>query len=131
MMADPSYSAILLATRIALAAVFLFSGLEKSTHFQRTLQEFERERIPLRPASVIFTIALHLIAPICLMVGWFVTPMALALAVFTFAATILVHHFWTMEGEERLARTRVALANLGLICGLVLLATTGPGNLVL
>ncbi len=131
MIAEPWFSVVALIARILLATVFLFSGLEKGTHYQRTLQEFERESIPLRPASVILTIALHLVAPICLIVGWLVTEMAVALAVFTLAATIAVHHFWTMTGDERLARTRIALSNLAVIGGLLLLAVTGPGELVL
>jgi len=130
-MAEPWLSAFALIARILLAAVFLFSGLEKATHYQRTLAEFERESIPLRPASVIFTITLHIVAPLCLIAGWLVTEMALALAVFTVAATIAVHHFWTMTGDERLARTRIALSNLAVIGGLLLLAATGPGGLVL
>ena len=108
-----------------------FSGIEKSTNFQRTKEEFNRENIPLRPASAIFTIVLHLVAPTCLILGWLVTEMAIALAVFTLTSTLMVHHFWTMQGDERLARTRVALANLGLIGGLLLLAITGPGAFVL
>ena len=131
MIAEPWHSAILLAVRILLSLVYLFSGIEKSTHFQRTKEEFNRENIPLRPASAIFTIVLHLVAPTCLILGWLVTEMAIALAVFTLTATLMVHHFWTMQGDERLARTRVALANLGLIGGLLLLAITGPGAFVL
>ena len=122
---------VALVARILRATVFLFSGVEKATHYQRTVEEFERESIPLRPASVIFTIALHLIAPICLIAGWLVTEMAVALAAFTLAATIAVHHFWTMAGDERLARTRIALSNMAVIGGLLLLAVTGPGELVL
>ena len=131
MTADPWHSSILLAVRILLSLVFLFSGIEKSTNFQRTKEEFNRENIPLRPASAIFTIVLHLVAPTCLILGWLVTEMAIALAVFTLTATLMVHHFWTMQGDERLARTRVTLANLGLIGGLLLLAITGPGAFVL
>ncbi len=125
------HSIIVLAARFLMAAVFLVSGIEKALNFQRALNEFSSAKIPLRPVSVVFTIALHLVAPICLMAGWLVTEMAIALAVFTVTATVLVHHFWTMEGEQRLARTRIALANLGLVGGLLLLAVTGPGTLVL
>ena len=120
-----------LAARILLAAVFLVSGIEKSLNFSRALGEFTKDNIPLPQVSVVFTIALHLTASVCLIAGWLVTEMALSLAIFTLIATILVHKFWTMSGTEQLQRSRVALANLGLIGGLLLLAATGPGPLVL
>ena len=128
---DPWFSVVALIARTLMATVFLVSGIDKSIHFRRALEEFEKDNIPLRPASLTLTIVLHWVAPICLIAGWLVTEMALSLAVFTLAATILVHHFWTMEGQQRLARSRIALANLGLIGGLLLLAAAGPGKWVL
>lgn len=128
---DPLFSITVLIARILMASAFLVSGIEKAIHFERARDEFAKDKVPLRPASIVFTIALHLIASLCLIAGWYVTEMAFALAVFTFAATIMVHHFWTMQGHERLIRSRVALANLGLVGGLLLLAVTGPGKLIL
>lgn len=120
-----------LAARVLMAIVFLVSGIDKSLNFARALTEYANDDIPAPRISVVFTIALHLIASVCLIAGWLVTEMALALALFTLIATAMVHHFWTMTGVERLQRSRVALANLGLVGGLLLLAATGPGTIVL
>lgn len=114
-----------------MATVFLVSGLEKALNFSRALEEYAQDNIPAHQASVLLTIALHLIASVCLIAGWLVTEMALALALFTLVATVLVHDFWNMTGTDRLQRSRTALANLGLVGGLMLLAVTGPGALVL
>ena len=90
-----------------MALVFLVSGIDKSINFSRAVDEFAKDNIPARPLSVVLTIAFHLIASVCLIAGWLVTEMSFALALFTLAATVLVHDFWNMSGEERLARSRV------------------------
>ncbi len=131
MIQEPWFSVVVLVARIFMAIVFLVSSIEKATNFSRALDEYAKDSIPLRHASVVFTIVLHLVASVCLLGGWLITEMAAALALFTLVATIMVHDFWNMEGNERLGRSRVALANLGLTGGLLLLAVTGPGNLVL
>lgn len=131
MIQEPWFSVILLVARVFMSIVFLVSGIEKGLNFSRALEEYKKDGIPVPQLSVVFTIALHLVASVCLIAGWLVTEMAFALALFTLIATVMVHHFWTMTGVERLQRSRVALANLGLAGGLLLLAITGPGTLVL
>lgn len=131
MIEEPLFSIAVLVARIMMAVVFLVSGVEKSINFADALDEFAKARVPFLRFSTVATIALHLVASVCLLVGWYVTEMAAALAVFTLFATIRVHDFWNMQGEERLVRSRVALANYGLVGGLLLLAVTGPGALVL
>jgi putative oxidoreductase len=130
MIPEQWFPIFVLAARVLMAAVFLVSGIEKSLNFSRALGEFAKDNIPFPQISVVFTIVLHLIASVCLIAGWLVSEMALSLALFTLIATLLVHKFWTMTGVERLQRSRVALANLGLVGGLLLLAVTGPGTLV-
>ena len=131
MLPEQWFPIVALAARVFMAIVFLVSGIEKSLNFSRALDEYAKDKIPMPRLSVVFTIALHLIGSVCLIAGWMVTEMALALALFTLIATAMVHHFWMMTGVERLQRSRVALANLGLAGGLLLLAAVGPGSIVL
>ena len=53
------------------------------------------------------------------------------LAVFTVVATVKVHHFWNMTGDDVLLHSRIALTNLAVIGGLLLLAAVGPGKLIM
>lgn len=131
MIEEPLFSLVALVARFLMALVFLVSGVDKSINFADALDEFAKARLPFLRFTVSATIALHLVASVCLIAGWYAMEMALALAVFTFLATIRVHDFWNMHGEERLVRSRVALANYALVGGLLLLAVTGPGALVL
>jgi len=131
MIPEQWFPVIALTARVFMAIVFLVSGIDKTLNFSRALDEYTTDNIPLPQISVALTIVLHLIASVCLIAGWLVAEMALALALFTLIATAMVHNFWTMTGVERLQRSRVVLANLGLIGGLLLLAATGPGALTL
>ena len=131
MVTEPLFSIVVLVARILMSIVYLVSSIEKSLNFAAALEEFAIARLPFLKFTVIATITLHFVASICLIAGWFITEMATALAIFTVAATIRVHDFWNMEGDERLARSRIAFANFGLVGGLILLAVTGPGSIVL
>ena len=128
MIGEPGFSSVILVARVLLALPYLVSAVEKSLHFQAALEEFAEARVPVVRLTAVATITLHFVASICLIAGWLVPEMAIALAVFTAVATIRVHDFWNMEGEERLVRSRIFLANYGLVGGLLLLAAVGAGT---
>ncbi|MFQ5661463.1 MAG: DoxX family protein, partial [Gammaproteobacteria bacterium] len=113
------------------AMVFLVSGVHKGIYFSKAVEEFREAAIPFLHVSLIGTIILHLVASLGLITGLFARESALALAVFTLVATIKVQAFWNLSGKERLDLSRIALANLAIIGGLILFAIVGPGRLVL
>ena len=131
MIDETLYSWMLLAGRLCLALVFLVSGVHKSLWFSKAVQEFKDAKVPLLHVFLIGTIILHLVAPVCIILGVFVTESALALVLFTVVATCKVHHFWFMSGFDRLLHSRIALTNLAVVGGLLILAAVGPGNLVI
>ena len=129
-MEEPWFSWCFLVGRIFLALVFLVSGIHKGIWYQKALVEFQEARIPFVRVAVIGTVVLHIVAPACLILGVFVRESALALAVFTAVATFIVHDFWNLSGTDRLIKSRVAMAHLAVIGGLLLLAAAGPGQFV-
>ena len=122
---------LLLAGRIALASVFLVSGIHKGVWYQKAVEEFKIDRIPLIGLALPVTIVLHLLGSMCLILGYQTQIAALILAVFTVAATLKVHAFWRLPEAEQLGRSRVANANLAIVGGLLVLAATGPGAIAL
>jgi len=129
--AEPVFSWVLLIARISLAAVFLVSGVHKWLWYQKAVEEFRLVGVPLIGLTLPMTIALHLIASLCLVLGVYTAEAAMLLAAFTVVATVWVHPFWRFDGVKRLDRSRVALANLGVVGGLLVLAVAGPGRLAL
>jgi len=130
-MVEPAYSVVLLLARICLATLFLVSGVHKALCYQKAVTEFVDSRVPAVGIFLPLTIVLHLVASLALMLGIHTLEAACALTLFTVIATIKVHPFWRMSGADRLVQSRIALANLAIVGGLMLLAAVGPGRLVL
>ncbi len=127
--ADTITPILMLVARVCLALVFLVSGLHKAIWYQKAVLEFQRDRIPAISLILPGTIALHLLASICLIVGYQTREAALALAIFTAVATLKVHAYWRLPKDQQLGRSRVTTANLAIIGGLLLLVAVGPGPL--
>jgi putative oxidoreductase len=128
---EPWASWLVLLARICLAGVFLVSGVHKAVWYQKAVAEFQMARVPVIAWFLPLTIGLHLLGGMALVAGLYTREAALALAIFTLAATIRVHCFWRMSGQQRLERSRIAMGNLAIVGGLILLAAAGPGHLVL
>jgi putative oxidoreductase len=125
---EPLASWIILAARLCLAGVFLVSAIHKAAWYRTSLQEFGNARLRPEGLFVALTVTLHLFGSLALIGGVYVAEATFALAAFTVLATIRVHCFWRMEGRMRLERSRVAMGNLAIVGGLILLAVVGPGR---
>ena len=122
---------LMLAARVLIAVVFLVSGVHKGLWYRKAGAEFKRDKIPLIWLTLPGTVALHVVASICLIVGFMSREAALALAVFTIIATLKVHAYWRLPTEQQLGRSRITAANLAIIGGLLLLVAVGPGKFAL
>ena len=125
---ESTSSFLILLARIGLALVFLVSAIHKGIWYQEAAAEFKHDNIPAIWLTLPGTIGLHLIASICLILGYQTREAALALAIFTVVATLKVHAYWRLPADEQLGRSRIFTGNLAIIGGLLLLVSVGGGD---
>ena len=122
---------LIFSARICLALVFLVSAIHKGIWYQKAVAEFQHDNIPAIWLTLPGTIGLHLIASMCLILGYQTREAALALAIFTVLATLKVHAWWRLPEHEQLGRSRIFTGNLAIIGGLLLLVAVGGGDFAL
>jgi len=130
---EPALSVFLLLVRFCLGAVYLVSGVHKGIWFSKAVREFRVAGVAgawVYPA-VIVTVMLHIAGALCLFTGIYARGAAAVLCIFTIVATIQVHNFWNLEGQDRLIQSRIAMEHLAIVGGLALFVVVGPGYLVL
>ena len=78
---DPPMAAwVLLAGRLSIALVFLVSAVHKAIWYQKAVDEFLGDGVPLISISLPGTILLHFVGAICLTLGPYAELAALLLA---------------------------------------------------
>ena len=113
-----------LVGRLFLAAIFLMAGLNKISGYAGTQGYMESQGVPgmLLPA----VIALEIIAPILLVIGWQTRYAALALAGFTLLSGFLFHFNFADQMQSIMFMKNIAIAG-----GLLLVFAHGAGALSL
>jgi len=123
--------AALLIARVFLAAVFLYSGLDKLRYWREGVAEMKDVGLPMPTLSLIVVIAIQLGAGLMVLLGIHARIGAWMLLAFTGAATLIGHRFWTLSGIASRRSFTTALEHLAMMGGFLLLALTGPGRYAL
>lgn len=120
--APASLAGRVLATGICLP--FIVGGVLKLMDIGATAQAMAYFHLPLPGLTALLVIALELGGSALVVFGSRKPAIAaaLALAVFTVAASFLAHAFWRFEGEARFTQTNIFLEHLALASALVYLA---------
>lgn len=107
---------------LGLCAAYLQGGLTKAFDFPGAIAEMRH--LGLAPAAPLAgaTILVELGASALILMGRLRWLGALALAVFTLAATFLANRYWDMAPPERFAATNSFFEHLGLVGGFLLVA---------
>lgn len=122
--------------RILLAAIFIIGALSKIFNWNETLQQLESVFSDLRAyvgssifdmvmpfASVLLVvaIALELIGGASILIGYKPKWGALCLILFLIPTTLVVHHFWFLEGQARAEEQMAFAKNCAILGGLLVL----------
>jgi uncharacterized membrane protein YphA (DoxX/SURF4 family) len=108
--------------RLCLAAVFLYSGVDKLWHWRSSIEEVKRDGLPWPAAFAGATVFAQLVGGCLVAAGLLAWPGALLLAGFTVAATLLGHRFWLRHGSEFRHELTTSMEHVAIVGGLLLLS---------
>jgi len=108
--------------RLCLAAVFLYSGVDKLWHWRSSIEEVRSDGLPWPAAFAGATVFTQLVGGILVATDFFAWLGALLLAGFTAAATLVGHRFWLRHGAEFRRELTTSLEHVAIVGGLLLLS---------
>ena len=111
--------------RLCLAAVFLYSGVDKLWHWRSSIEEVRGDGLPWPAAFAAATVLTQLVGGCLVATGLFAWLGALLLAGFTVAATLVGHRFWLRRGAEFRHELTTSLEHVAIVGGLLLLSFVG------
>ncbi len=121
-------NATALVGRILLALMFLIAGIGKiGAGFAGTVGYISSVGLPQPQLAAVGAIIVEIVGALALIVGWKTRWAALALAIFTVAAALLFHNYWSMPADQQMMQQIIFMKNLAVAGGLLMLAVAGPG----
>ena len=84
---------------------------------------------PLPQVAAIIAILVELGGGLMLVAGFKARWAALALGLFTLAASLMFHRFWDAPADQQLVQQLLFTKNMAIVGGLLFLAGVGPGML--
>jgi putative oxidoreductase len=118
-----------LVGRILLAAIFLTSGFGKLTGFEGTVGYIASKHLPLPQVAAIIAILCELGGGILLLVGFKARWAGLVLAIFTLAAGLLFHDYWSLTDAAQIAANKINFwKNVAISGGMLMVFAFGPGR---
>jgi putative oxidoreductase len=114
--------------RLLIVALFLPAGLSKLMNFEGTLGYFNSLGMPAPSLALVIAIVVEILGAIALILGFQTGLVAIVLAIFTFAATLLGHAFWAVPAEQAFVTQLLFFKNIAVIGGLFVLAANGAGK---
>jgi putative oxidoreductase len=109
-----------IAARLMLAAVFLYSGQDKLRHWRASVAELTVLGLPAPPLFATATIATQIAGGISVAFGIAAAVGAALLAAFTIGATAFGHRFWLLHGMAARREFTTSLEHLAIVGGLIL-----------
>jgi putative oxidoreductase len=108
--------------RVLIGGAFLFSGIRPLMSLPLVSRLLAAKRVPfpkfMAVAGGMFEVVMGLLA----IAGFWLPAVAVALAIFIVAATLMVHDFWNEEGEQRFADLNAVISNVIIVGALLALA---------
>lgn len=114
--------------RVEHQAAGLRRRVEKLGALHGTAEAIASTGLPLEFPLAVLVAVFEVTAAAALVVGWYARAAALALALFTVAASFLFHAYWQVPPAQQHVQQLLFLKNLAIIGGLLSVGAFGPGG---
>ena len=119
---------IAVVARLAIAVVFLWSGVGKLLGPAGTIGYMQQSGVPFAAVLVWVAVAVELGGGFALVLGWQTRLAAAALAVFALVAAAIFHPFWATDTAHALDAEIHFLKDVAIFGGLLMLVAHGAGR---
>ncbi|HYD29623.1 MAG TPA: DoxX family protein [Azospirillaceae bacterium] len=118
---------LLLLARILLGAIFVQSGFGKLTNLAGFTAGLEGMGVPAATVMAAIGAAVEFFGGLAVVLGAWTRLAAVAVAVFTIAATLIAHRFWDVPEAERTMQSIQFMKNAAITGGFLALVAAGGG----
>jgi putative oxidoreductase len=119
----------LLIGRVAMASLFLPSGLLKAMNLQAFIYSMDGRGVPFSPLLAPLGAGIEFLGGLALLIGVQVRIASVLLLVFTVVATLIAHRFWEYAPGAAHEINRISFfKNVAIVGGFVFLAAHGGGR---
>jgi putative oxidoreductase len=126
-MSDSLRNILTLVARVALAVLFIRAGYSKIGSFDGTVAYIASAGLPLPQVGAVVAIAVELVGGLALAIGFKARWAALALAVFTLAAAVFFHNYWSMPADKQVVQAINFWKNISIMGGMLMVFVFGGG----
>ena len=113
--------------RVLLALMFILSGFSKLADLGGTAGYIASGGLPFASVLAVVVGLLELVGGLAIAIGFQARWAALALGLFTIAASLLFHKFWAVPAEQAFMQQLMFMKNLSVAGGLFIVAALGAG----
>src|ERR671932_1054763 len=123
-----TYDAALLLGRLAVAALFLPSGVSKLMGFSGFADSLAQKGLPYPEIWAVLAVLAEVGGGLALVLGWKARWIALLMVAFTIMASATSHRFWEFADPQQYRNQYIHFwKNVAIIGGLLFLYASGPG----
>ncbi|PZU42494.1 MAG: DoxX family protein [Acidovorax sp.] len=116
-----------LVGRILIALLFIPAGFGKISGFAGTVGYATSVGMPMPTVAVAVGLLIELLGGLALLFGFGARIAALALAVFTLAASFFFHAYWALPADQQMMQQLLFFKNVAVTGGLLAFAAFGAG----
>jgi putative oxidoreductase len=120
-------SPLIVVGRVLLALMFILSGFGKLADISGTAGYIASGGLPMASALAVLVGLLELVGGIAIAIGFQARWAALALGLFTLAASFLFHQFWAAPADQAFVQQLMFMKNLSVAGGLFIVAALSAG----